>query len=126
MEVLALINADRAAAGGKDPLDWEPTWAAACEDHSYGLEQAGDTNPSPDHYDNLGNQLLDFDDDNLNYYLDNVAAYAFGTLATGPEDFYNKIKGQTQLWNELMEDACEKFGCGFYDDTWEMMCTYTP
>jgi uncharacterized protein YkwD len=126
-EVMNLINADRAAASPSlDPLNWNAAWAGACTEHSTGLEAAGNDEHQPSDLDDQNRQLLDFDGDPGTGYVIAATAFAFGTSATGPTDFYNKIKSVPALWAELMKASCTEFGCGFNDDTWEMMCSYNP
>lgn len=125
-QVMELINADRRSNGVSPDLTWKTDWAAACTAHAAGLERAGNDEHQPNNYDDENKQLYDADKNPATGYHIQASARYFGTQATGPTDFYDKIKMVPNLLDALMSSPVTEFGCGFDDDTWEMMCTNNP
>lgn len=120
--VLNYINADRESLS-LNPLFWNRDWAAACTAHATGLERAGNDGCYPNDLDDQNKQLMDFDMDPATGYHIFAIAMTFGAHATDAYDFYNKIKSVSSLWDVLMDPASTELGCGYCDDTWELMCS---
>ena len=136
-KVLELINADRKATSPLlNDLAWNSTWAAGCDGHCeqvFLAEQALTTekpgaslvtwyNPA----DPQKRQLLDFDHSTTLGEFVVAAAAAMGNKvdSLSATDFYNMIKSLPTIWDILMSAQCDEFACGFYENVWEMLCTY--
>ncbi len=126
------------AATPLDALKWMPSWANACEEHCalVFVGDQGGTLVKPDGsvvswYDDATTekkQLMDFDADPATGFVISASAMAMGMEnCTSPSQFLAAIQSIPALWDDiLMSPDCKEFGCGFYEDFWEMMCTIVP